>query len=183
MNRLLPLSGYEPIFDPRDYSIIGFNCYDYAIGYQDKRNNKKPHNNKSTPGGPNFRNNVTSCNGLNKGILKDNPLAIKRCSDPNKVCGRGYYKIMSFVSPGNDFHFYRQIQTVRYKIAAGNTVTGLARYFKVSPSVIRAAARKLKTPSNNVDGNINSNSNLSNIAQAKNARKSNAANWKNNNNR
>ena len=179
-NRLLPLSGYEPIFDPRDYSIIGFNCYDYAIGYQDKRNNKKPHNNKSTPGGPNFRNNVTRCAGLNKGILKDNPNAIKRCSDPNKVCGRGYYKIMSFVSPGNDFHFYRQVQTVRYKIAAGNTVTGLARYFKVSPAVIRAAARKLKTPTNNVYGNINSNSNLSNIAQAKNARKTNNRNNNNN---
>lgn len=83
---------------------------------------------------------------------------------------------MSFVSPGNDFHFYRQVQTVRYKIAAGNTVTGLARYFKVSPAVIRAAARKLKTPTNNVDGNINSNSNLSNIAQAKNARKTNNRN-------
>jgi hypothetical protein len=177
MSRRLPLSGYEPIFDPRDYSIIGFNCYDYAIGYQDKRNNKKPHNNKSTPGGRNFTNNVTRCAGLNKGILKDNPKAIKKCSNPNKVCGRGYYKIMSFVSPGNDFHFYRQVQTVRYKIAAGNTVTGLARYFKVSPSVIRAAAKKLKTPTNLVNGNINSNSNLSNIAQAKNANK-----WKNSNN-
>jgi hypothetical protein len=52
----------------------------------------------------------------------------------------------------------------------------------VSPAVIRAAARKLKTPTNNVDGNINSNSNLSNIAQAKNARKSNTNRWKNNNN-
>ena len=112
MIRRLPLSGYEPIFDPRDYSIIGFNCYDYAIGYQDKRNNKKPHNSKSTPGGTNFRKNVTHCAGLKKGILKDNPKAIKKCSNPNKVCGRGYYKIMSFVSPGNDFHFYRQVQTV-----------------------------------------------------------------------
>jgi hypothetical protein len=172
----LPLSGYEPIFDPRDYSIIGFNCYDYAIGYQDKRNNKKPHSQKSSPGeraGLANKLNVTKCSDLKKGILKDNPKAVKLCRDPKKVCGRGYFKIMSFVSPGvrgntADFHFYRQVQSVRYKIAAGDTVSGLARYFRVTPNVIRAATKKLRQPTNNVDGNINSNSNLSNRAMAAN---------------
>jgi len=181
MSRRLPLSGYEPIFDPRDYSIIGFNCYDYAIGYQDKRNNKKPHMNKSSPGqraGLSNKLNVTKCGDLTKGILKDNPRAIKRCTDPKKVCGRGYFKIMSFVSPGvrgntADFHFYRQVQSVRYKIAAGDTVAGLAKYFKVSPSVIRTAAKKLTNPTNNVDGNINSNSNLSNRVMAANRLRAN----------
>jgi len=179
--RGLPLSGFEPIFDPRDYSIIGFNCYDYAIGFQDKRNNKKPHNQKSSPGeraGLSNKLNVTKCKDLKTGILKDNPGAIKLCRDPKKVCGRGYFKIMSFVSPGvrgntADFHFYRQVQSVRYKIAAGDTVTSLARYFRVTPDVIRAAAKKLKQPTNNVDGNINSNSNLSNRAMAANRLRAN----------
>ena len=179
--RGLPLSGYEPIFDPRDYSIIGFNCYDYAIGYQDKRNNKKPHGQKSSPGeraGLANKLNVTKCKDLRTGILKDNPGAIKLCKDPKKVCGRGYFKIMSFVSPGvrgntADFHFYRQVQSVRYKIAAGDTVSSLSRYFRVTPNVIRAAAKKLKTPTNNVDGNINSNSNLSNRAMAANRLRAN----------
>ena len=179
--RGLPLSGFEPIFDPRDYSIIGFNCYDYAIGYQDKNNNKKPHGQKSSPGeraGLANKLNVTKCKDLRTGILKDNPGAIKLCKDPKKVCGRGYFKIMSFVSPGvrgntADFHFYRQVQSVRYKIAAGDTVTSLARYFRVTPNVIRAAAKKLKTPTNNVDGNINSNSNLSNRAMAANRLRAN----------
>jgi hypothetical protein len=179
--RGLPLSGFEPIFDPRDYSIIGFNCYDYAIGFQDKRNNKKPHNQKSSPGeraGLSNKLNVTKCKDLKTGILKDNPGAIKLCRDPKKVCGRGYFKIMSFVSPGvrgntADFHFYRQVQSVRYKIAAGDTVTSLARYFRVTPDVIRAAAKKLRQPTNNVDGNINSNSNLSNRAMAANRLRAN----------
>jgi len=179
--RGLPLSGFEPIFDPRDYSIIGFNCYDYAIGFQDKRNNKKPHNQKSSPGeraGLANKLNVTKCKDLKTGILKDNPGAIKLCRDPKKVCGRGYFKIMSFVSPGvrgntADFHFYRQVQSVRYKIAAGDTVTSLARYFRVTPNVIRTAAKKLIQPTNNVDGNINSNSNLSNRAMAANRLRAN----------
>lgn len=176
MGKGLPQSGYEPIFDPRDYSIIGFNCYDYAIGYQDKKNNKKPHSQKSSPGeraGLANKLNVTKCKDLKTGILKDNPKNIKLCRDPKKVCGRGFFKIMSFVSPGvrgntADFHFYRQVQSVRYKIAAGDTVSGLARYFRVTPYVIRAAAKKLKQPTNNVDGNINSNSNLSNKVLAAN---------------
>ena len=179
--RGLPLSGFEPIFDPRDYSIIGFNCYDYAIGYQDKRNNKKPHSQKSSPGeraGLANKLNVTKCKDLRTGILKDNPGAIKLCKDPKKVCGRGYFKIMSFVSPGvrgntADFHFYRQVQSVRYKIAAGDTVTSLARYFRVTPNVIRTAAKKLRQPTNNVDGNINSNSNLSNRVMAANRLRAN----------
>ena len=179
--RGLPLSGFEPIFDPRDYSIIGFNCYDYAIGYQDKNNNKKPHSQKSSPGeraGLANKLNVTKCKDLRTGILKDNPGAIKLCKDPKKVCGRGYFKIMSFVSPGvrgntADFHFYRQVQSVRYKIAAGDTVSSLARYFRVTPDIIRAAAKKLKNPTNNTDGNINSNSNLSNRAMAANRHRAN----------
>ena len=177
----LPQSGYEPIFDPRDYSIVGFNCYDYAIGYRDKNNNKKPHGTKSAPGdraGISNKLNVTKCGDLKKGILKDNPKNIKLCRDPKKVCGRGYFKIMSFVSPGvrgntADFHFYRQVQSVRYKIAAGDTVSGLAKYFRVTPAVIRTASKNLKQPTNNVDGNINSNSNLSNKAMATNRLKTN----------
>ena len=181
MGKALPQSGYEPIFDPRDYSIIGFNCYDYAIGYQDKKDNKKPHSQKSSPGeraGLANKLNVTKCGDLKTGILKDNPKNIKLCRDPKKVCGRGFFKIMSFVSPGvrgntADFHFYRQVQSVRYKIAAGDTVSGLAKYFRVTPDVIRSAAKKLKQPTNNIDGNINSNSNLSNQAMAANRLRAN----------
>lgn len=177
----LPQSGYEPIFDPRDYSIIGFNCYDYAIGYNDKNNKKKPHSQKSSPGeraGLSNKLNVTKCSDLSKGILKDNPKTVKSCKDPNKACGKGTFKIMSFVSPGvrgntADFHFYRQVKSARYKIMPGDTVTGLARYFRVSPDVIRSACKNLKTPTNAVNGNINSNTNLSNRALAANKKRAN----------
>jgi len=163
---VLPLSGSEPIFDPRDYTIIGFNCYDYAIGYQDKNNNKKPHPQKSTPGeraGVPVQN-LKNCKDVKKGILSDNPKKVYACKDPQKRCKKGYFKIMCFIAPdknnfsGSDFHFYRQVKSCRYKIQPGNTVYGLAKYFHVKPSVIVAAAQKLKTPTNRSDGNINSNS-------------------------
>lgn len=170
MNKMvLPLSGSEPIFDPRDYSIVGFNCYDYAIGFQDKRNNKKPHDEKSSPGARVGKPvaNLKNCKDVKKGILSDNPKKVYACKDPQQRCKTGYYKIMCFIAPdkgdGNaDFHFYRQVSTCRYKIQEGNTIYGLADYFHVKPAVILAAAKKLKTPTNRVDGNINSNSNESN---------------------
>jgi hypothetical protein len=171
---VLPLSGSEHIFDPRDYTIIGFNCYDYAIGYQDKRNNKAPHPQKSSPGERAKKpvQNLKNCNEVRRGILSDNPKKIYASKATTK-CKNGFFKMMCFIAPdkgdGNaDFHFYRQVKSCRYKILAGNTVNGLAKYFHVRPAVIIAAAKKLKSPTNNSDGNINSNSNESNKNMQKN---------------
>jgi hypothetical protein len=170
----LPLSRAEPIFDPRDWSIIGFNCYDYAIGYKDKVNNKKPHPIKSTPGERAGMpvNNLSTCAGVKSGILADNPGSIYESKNPNKPCKSGFYKIMCFISPNNDYHFYRQVQTCRYKIRPGNTINGLAAFFHVTPSVILAASKKVKNPTNNTDGNINSNSTESNSNMNKTMRNS-----------
>ena len=158
----LPQSGSEKIFG---YKVFGGrgrhrdNCYDYAF------NNDEMHTQKSVPGdnsGKRFANsNYTNCKGFSQRVLADNPGKVYRCKDPNKVCRRGYYKVMAFVAPSNvygnstgDFHWYRQNKAVRYRIKAGDTVAGLARFFKVTPYVIRKSLTHQLRSNNSLDGRI-----------------------------
>lgn len=192
----LSLSGSEPTFDSDAWAVVGNNCYDYAFGdnrpksgFFTKKNNmvrnerggfvkREPRNKKSTPGnaagissnGLDFR----TCKGINERILKDNPGNVYKCSNPNQVCRRGFYKVMAFVAPENDFgdttgdfHFYKQVGAVRYKIKAGDTVEELARTFDVTPYVIRKAAANLQAPRNTTNGLINNrrNNNATTIAR------------------
>jgi hypothetical protein len=162
----LPQSGSEKIFG---YKLFGGkgkhrdNCYDYAF------NDDERHTQKSVPGDRSrnrFANsNFTNCKGFAKKVLADNPGKVYRCKDPNKVCRRGYYKVMSFVAPSNiygnstgDFHWYRQNKAVRYRIKAGDTVAGLARFFKVTPYVIRKSLGHQIRSKNALDGKIANNS-------------------------
>ncbi|NBS68010.1 hypothetical protein EBT31_03730 [bacterium] len=188
----LPLSGSEPLFDSDVWAVVGNNCYDYAFGDNrpksglfSKKNNmvrnerggwvrKNPRNQKSTPGGPNNNLTWTTCKGMHEGIMKDNPKNVYRCKNPNEVCRRGYYKVMAFVAPENDygdstgdFHFYKQVGAVRYKIKAGDTIEELARTFDVTPYTVRNAAKKLQQARNNTNGLMNnrSNGNASTIAR------------------
>jgi hypothetical protein len=193
----LPLSGSEPNFDSDVWAVVGNNCYDYAFGDNRpksglfaKRNNmvrnekggwmkRNPRNEKSTPGriagmsanGLDFR----TCKGLNQRILADNPGNVYKCSNPNTVCRRGFYKVMAFVAPENDygnstgdFHFYKQVGAVRYKIKAGDTFQELALTFDVTPAVIRNAANKLEKARNNTNGMINNKTNGNARTQARN---------------
>lgn len=197
-NSGMRMSGSEPIFDSDVWAVVGNNCYDYAFGdnrpkaggFFNKKNNmvrnnkggwvkKQARNEKSTPGvaagissnGLNF----TTCKGLSERILKDNPKDVYKCSNPNAVCRRGFYKVMAYVAPenefgnsGGDFHFYKQVGAVRYKIAAGDTVAELARTFHVTPAKIRTAANKLNRPRNATNGLVNNKSNGNAHTQLKN---------------
>lgn len=132
-------SGAEPTFDLRPWSraVNSDNCYDYAMNDFETRRNVK-----STPGdrkGLSSNNlNIRNCGNLRRRILADNPKTVYACKNPNKVCKRGYYKIMNFVVPdGTDFHFYKQVGAVRYKVKTGDTMAGLARFFKVKPYTIK----------------------------------------------
>lgn len=135
----MKLSGAESIFNtkPWENAVNADNCYDYAIGDYERFRNVK-----STPGdraGLSYNTfKVTSCSQLRKRILKDNPKTVYHCKNPNTVCKRGYYKIMNFVSPnGGDFHFYKQVRAVKYKVKAGDTVSSLAKFFKIRQSVLK----------------------------------------------
>lgn len=138
----MKLSGAEALYDPKPWAgaVNAVNCYDYAIGDFEKYRNVK-----STPGdrarmsSSNLK--VSSCSDMRKRILRDNPGNIYQCKNPDVVCRRGYYKIMNFVaSSGADFHFYKQVRGVKYKVKTGDTVASLSKYFKVTPVVIRKCA-------------------------------------------
>ena len=136
------------------------NCYDYAFGL----NNQKAIN-KNVPG--NMAGNkawgltFTNCNGIAKRVLEDYRGLAYRCR-PSDPCPIGYYKVMNFVAPnGGDFHWYRETNAVRYRTRPGDTVTGLARFFRVTPAIIRAAVAKGTRPTSASNGRIaNTNRNL-----------------------
>ena len=136
------------------------NCYDYAFGL----NNIKSVN-KDVPG--NMAGNkawgltFTNCNGIAKRVLEDYKGLAYRCK-PSDPCPIGYYKVMNFVAPnGGDFHWYRETNAVRYRTRPGDTVTGLARFFRVTPAIIRAAVAKGTRPTSASNGRIsNTNRNL-----------------------
>ena len=137
--RRLPLSGSEVVFSvwPWSLNVNADNCYDYAMNDFEKYRNVK-----STPGnrarissnGMNF----TTCRGIRRRILSDNPGTVYRCKDSNKVCRKGFYKIMNFVSPQGDFHFYKQVKGIRYRVKAGDTKAKLAKFFKVPANTLPA---------------------------------------------
>jgi hypothetical protein len=98
-------------------------------------------------------------------------------TNPSAKCKPGYYKVMCFVAPSNDFgnstgdfHWYVQNQKVRYRIRAGDTVAKLARFFRVRPQVIVQATSKYTNPLSNTDGKIstnNSNIKMTNVRNTK----------------
>lgn len=164
----LPLSGSEPKFtwDPWGSSgKVHDNCYDYAFGSFSKNRTAK-----SVPGdrarissnGLTFK----TCKGISKRILSDNPRNVYQIR-PGTKPKPGYYKVMCFVAPTNDFgnftgdfHFLKQIGSVRYRIRPGDTVKGLAKFFRVKSEVIEKAAKRPSravTPNNGRISNSNSN--------------------------
>lgn len=137
------------------------NCYDYAFGLNNERSVVKtsPGTISGNTGGRNLT--YTTCTGIARRVLSDYKGLAYKCKSGNSPCGRGYYKVMSFVAPENDFgnttgdfHWYRQISVVKYKTRAGDTVSALAKFFRVTPTVIRAAAQKGRPATSNADGRI-----------------------------
>ena len=178
----LPLSGYERTFswDPWGRSGVNHdNCYDYAFGsFSNRRTSKSVPGDRSGVGsnGMTFR----TCNGIVKRVLSDNPGSVYHMKNPNAKCKAGFYKVMCFVAPSNDFgnstgdfHWYVQNQKVRYRIRTGDTVTKLARFFRVKPQVVADATRKYSNPLTNTDGKIATNN--SNIKM--NMNKTNSKRW------
>ena len=167
--RGLPLSGAERSFSWDPWGSKGVthdNCYDYAFG--SFSNNRIA---KSVPGdrsgmkanGLTF----TTCTGIVQRVLSDNPGSVYRMS-PGARCKPGFYKVMCFVAPSNDFgnstgdfHWYVQNNAVRYRIRSGDTVPALAKFFRVRPATIVAALPKASAPTSPSDGKISTtNSNF-----------------------
>jgi hypothetical protein len=164
--KALPLSGSERTFswDPWGRSgVTHDNCYDYAFGsFSSKRTSKSVPGNRSKLGANGLT--FTTCTGIVKRVLSDNPGSVYQMRNPSARCKPGYYKVMCFVAPSNDFgnstgdfHWYVQNQACRYRIRAGDTVAKLARFFRVKPQVIIDATKRYKSPTSNTDGKIATN--------------------------
>ena len=140
--------------------VVHDNCYDYAFGsYSPSRASKSVPGNRSglTANGLNFR----SCRGIAERVIADNPGNVYRMRNPNARPKPGFYKVMCFVAPSNDFgnstgdfHWYKEISAVQYKIRPGDTVLGLAKFFRVTPKVILTALAKGRASVNANNGRI-----------------------------
>jgi hypothetical protein len=162
----LPKSGSEREYTWDPWGRTGVthdNCYDYAFG--SFSNNRVV---KSVPGASKNipSNNLTfrTCDGIVKRVLADNPGKVFHMKNPNARARPGFFKVMCFVAPTNDFgnatgdfHWYVQMGSIRYKTVPGDTVEGLAKLFHVKPEVIRKAALRTRRPLTNSDGKISTN--------------------------
>ena len=148
---VLPLSGSEDKFTARLWGappgITSNNCYDYAVGdYAAYRRQKSAPGARTSAPDPSLH-----CADLMRRALADNPGRSYRPPSPETACKPGFYKIfMVATKPGRrgpapgkdgDFHFYKQHGVVGYRVAAGDTMASLARFFAVPRSRIAAAAR------------------------------------------
>jgi hypothetical protein len=147
--------------------VVHDNCYDYAFGsYSAKRTSKSVPGNRSgiSSNGMTF----TTCAGIAKRVLADNPGNVYKMRDPNAKPRPGFYKVMCFVAPSNDFgnstgdfHWYKEISAIRYKIRPGDTVAGLAKFFRVTPRTIQMALAKGRYSANVNNGRVaNKNTDL-----------------------
>lgn len=147
----LPLSGSEKKYTTKRWGsnsgINNNNCYAYAVGdYEAYRWQKSIPGDRS--GLSQMGHNYTHCTDLPKRVISDNPQKIYKVA-ANTKCKKGYYKIMMFVSPGRptnyirqgDFHFYRQHGVVEYKIKPNDTISSVAKFFKVPASRIVKAGK------------------------------------------
>lgn len=119
------MSGFEPEYapdlwnaDPARY--LSMNCYAYAMMFQDpklieecrKNNHKGCRRYFPQPGALNGLRNALnaesrrSCPVVEKLMMADIPALEK--SDYHTTCPKGKSKIAMVVSPGKDYHFYRQ---------------------------------------------------------------------------
>jgi len=140
--------------------VVHDNCYDYAFGsFSPVRQSKSVPGNRSgiSSNGLTFR----TCEGIAKRVLADNPGNVYQMKNPNAKPRPGFYKVMAFVAPSNDFgnstgdfHWYKEISAVQYKMRPGDTVLGLAKFFRVTPKVVLAALAKGRASTNANNGRV-----------------------------
>ena len=81
--------------------------------------------------------------------------------NPDAKPRKGFYKVMCFVAPSNDFgnstgdfHWYKEISAIRYRTRPGDTVRSLAKFFRVTPKTIQTALAKATAPKNASNGRV-----------------------------
>ena len=145
--------------------VVHDNCYDYAFGsFSNKRTAKSVPGNRSgiSSNGLTFR----TCEGIVERVIADNPITVKKMKNASAKAPSGFYKVMAFVAPSNnfgnstgDFHWYKEISGIRYRTRPGDKVPALAKFFHVSQAVIRDALAKATSGANKDDGRVSNDDN------------------------
>ena len=142
----LPTSGSEPVLNMRQWgsskAITGANCYSFAL---DDRNYSPI---KAVPGNKTHFPDLEkiTCPILRKRLMADSPGKITPTKEKSR-CGRGTYKIYMVADVnGRDFHFYRQVNDVKYWVRPGDTLRSIAKFFSISVDRIRACNPVIRNP-------------------------------------
>jgi hypothetical protein len=140
--------------------VVHDNCYDYAFGsFSSSRTSKSVPGDRSgnKANGLTFR----TCDGIARRVLKDNPGSVYKMKTGSEKARSGFYKVMCFVAPSNnfgnstgDFHWYKEISSIQYRIRPGDRVSSLARFFHVTSKTIIEAVAKGRTSNNRNTGRI-----------------------------
>lgn len=145
-SRRLPLSGSEDTYTDLIYGTKrgkgNNNCYGYAIDHYRNAGNDKlqPGNVSKSPGDLN----LGSCSALRLRTLAD--LKGRAYTvDSDTACKPGYYKIMAFLSKGNDYHWYKQHKDALVRVSDKmRDLAALARALGVQPSQLLSPTKAPK---------------------------------------
>lgn len=136
----LPLSGSEELFTNVTYGsrrgVDNNNCYGWAIGdYRNSGNRKLQPGNLSGARGDL---NLGSCSAVVNRAAAD-LLGRGYRVDADTPCRKGHYKVMAFLAPNNDYHWYKQHRDVMVTWPEGaRTIGDLAARLGVRPAQIYA---------------------------------------------
>lgn len=141
----LPLSGSENRFTDLVWGspqgVSGNNCYGYALGvYMDGGYRKLQPG--ELAGTARDDDDLTKCAVLKRRTLEDLGKDGGYVVGPETACKKGYYKIMSVVDPGTDFHWYRQNGDMLIRADGKKTVANIAANAGISKNSVRAGANK-----------------------------------------
>lgn len=134
---LLPTSGSEPTnfsYYRTPKAVIRNNCMAFAFGERGQQNYvKQQPGNKSGLKGVDFS--LATCDALVERVQRDYKKTVykARAATP---CKRGYSKVMAFLAPNADFHFYRQGPTGYWEHKRGLT----------PPTTKDACGKRIKNP-------------------------------------
>lgn len=140
----LPVSGSEEPFTDLTYGTSrgrgNNNCYAYAIDtYRNSGGVKLQPGNLSRRNGSTV--DLQSCDAITTRAMAD--LRGRGYAAPaGKACKKGHYKVMAFLAPGNDYHWYRQHKDALVRLTAEvPTVAALAASMGVPASNVYAPSR------------------------------------------
>lgn len=145
---MLPLSGSEPVLDVQKWNtmkaIITHNCYAFALNDYFRTSKKVP---KQQPGDRSGLStdhaDLSTCEIADR-VLADNPGNIYR-ELAERACRDGFYKIFLFTDPRPDtadYHWYRQVKDMKYKLGPKETLTQVMQRFQVPKTKVHRIGKR-----------------------------------------